>query len=157
MTGVPVFQSSGSLLLRIDRKRRFGKQQQSQGILFQEIIFFSFSFSRTERTRFGWCGLRVNRHADQPKQVTRLVPCGMVELQPGYQSCNGLRLSCCASIANDKSASNNSFGEFSFVKSFSFSFSRTERTRFGWWGLRVDRHADQPKQVARLVPCGMIE
>jgi hypothetical protein len=29
----------------------------------------------------------------------------MVQLQPGCQSCNDLRLSCCASITNDESAS----------------------------------------------------
>jgi hypothetical protein len=31
----------------------------------------------------------------------------MVQLQPRCQSCNDLRLSCCASIANDDPASNN--------------------------------------------------
>ena len=84
------------------------------------------------------------------------VPRGMVQLQPGYQPCNERRLSCCASIANDKSASNNSLREFFFGKLFfPFLFSRTERTRFVWCGLRVERHVDQKKQVARLVPCGI--
>jgi hypothetical protein len=58
--------------------------------------------------------LRVERHADELKQVARLVPCGMVQLQPGCQSCNDLRLSCCLSIANDESANNNSLWEFFF-------------------------------------------
>jgi hypothetical protein len=94
----------------------------------------------------------------QPKQVARLVPCGMIQLQPGYQSSNDLRLSCCTSIANDNSASNNSLGEFFFDQLFfPFLFSRTERTRFGWCGLLVEQRADQPKQVARLVPCGIVQ
>jgi hypothetical protein len=50
----------------------------------------------------------------------------MVQLQPGRQSCNDLRLSCCASIANDVSPSYNSLREL-FLP---FLFSRTERTRF---------------------------
>jgi hypothetical protein len=62
------------------------------GNSFSRNYFFSFLFSRTEQTRFGWCGLRVDRHADQPKQVARLVLCCMVQLQPGSQPCNGLRL-----------------------------------------------------------------
>jgi hypothetical protein len=79
------------------------------GNSFSVNSFFLFSFLR-ERTRFVCCGLIVDRHADQIKQVTRVVPRGMVQLQPGYQSCNDPLLSCCASIANDKSASNNSLG-----------------------------------------------
>jgi len=78
--------------LRVDRKRQVGQQQQSRGILFRGIIF-SFSLSRKERTRFVCCGLHVDRHAEQKKQVARLVPRGMIQLQPGYQSCNELRLS----------------------------------------------------------------
>ena len=65
-------------------------------------LFFPFLFSLTERTSFGCCGLRVERHADQPKQVARHVPCGMVQLPPGYQTCNDQRMLCCASIANDE-------------------------------------------------------
>ena len=101
------------------------------GNSFSVNYFFHFSFLR-ERTRFVCCGLRVDRHADQKKQVARLVPRGMVQLQPGYQSCNELCLSCCASIANDKSASNNSLGEFFFGKLFfPFSlFSESERVSF---------------------------
>ena len=88
------------------------------GNSFSRINFFPFLFCRTERTRFCWCGLRVERHADQKKQVAILVPCGMVPLQPGYQSCNELLLSCCALIAKDKSPSNNSLEEFFFDKLF---------------------------------------
>ena len=96
------------------------------GNSFSVNYFFLFSFLR-ERTRFVCCGLHVDRHAEQKKQVTRLVPRGMVQLQPGYQSCNELCLSSCASIANDKSASNNSLGEFFFVNYlFLFSFSHRE-------------------------------
>ena len=66
----------------------------------------------------------------------------MIQLQPGYQSSNDLCLSCCMSIANDNSASNNSLGEFFFDQLFfPFLFSRTERTRFGWCGLLVEQHA----------------
>ena len=121
--------------------------------------YFSFLFSRTERTRFGWWELRVERHADQPKQMARLVSCEMVQSQLRYQSCNDLCLSCCMSIANDESASKNILREEFFFKKlfFLFLFSLTERTRFRWCGLRVDRHADQRKQVARLVPCGMVQ
>jgi hypothetical protein len=50
------------------------------------------------------CGLFVERHAQQQKQVARLVPCGMFQLPSGCQSCNDLRLLCCASIANDRVA-----------------------------------------------------
>ena len=198
------------------------------------ICFFLFL---TERTRYGWCGLFVDRHADQQKQVARRVLCHMFQLQPGCQSRNALRLSCCASIANDNSAeqqhcqggilfcefffpflflaqrervsvgadcwsndmqisrsrwqdvcfvvwsscnrdaslatncacpaarrsqttirprttfSGNSFCEFFFP----FSFSRPERTRFGWCGLLVERHADQQKQMARLVLCCVVQ
>jgi hypothetical protein len=117
-----VLQRSVLFVLRVDRRQ----QQQSRGILFCE--FFSlFSFlGQSERVSVG-CGLRVDRHADQKKQVARLVPRGMVHLQPGYQSCNKLRLSCSASIANDKSASNNSLGEFFFGKLFfPFLFSQRE-------------------------------
>jgi hypothetical protein len=131
-TGVPVLQRFALVVLRVDRKRRVGQQQQSLGILFQEIIF-SFSRFSQRANAFRWlCGLRVDRRADQPKQVARLVPCGMVQLQPGYQSCNDLRLPCCASIANDESDSNNSLLEFFFKKLFfPFLFSRKEQTRFG--------------------------
>jgi hypothetical protein len=49
-------------------------------------------------------------------------------LQPGFQYYTKLRLSCCASIANDSSASNNILGEFFFVNIFSFFlFSQRER------------------------------
>ena len=93
------------------------------GNSFSVNYFFLFSFLR-ERTRFVCCGLLVDRHAEQKKQVARLVPRGLVQLQPGYQSCNELRLSCCGSIANDKSASNKSLGELFFGKLFfPFSFS----------------------------------
>jgi hypothetical protein len=60
------------VLCRVDRKRRFGHQQQSRGILFCEFFFEFFLFSHTERTRFGWCGLLVERHADQPKHVASI-------------------------------------------------------------------------------------
>ena len=63
------------------------------GNSFSVNSFFHFSFLR-ERTRFVCCGLLVDRHADQKKQVARLVPRGMVQLQPGYQPCNELCLSC---------------------------------------------------------------
>jgi hypothetical protein len=107
-------------------------------------FFFPFLFSRTERTRFCWCELRVERHADKQKKLSRLVHCCMIEFQPGFQSRNELRLSCCVSIANDDSVSNNSFGEFFFGEFFfPFLFTRTERTRFGWCGLVVERHAGQ--------------
>jgi hypothetical protein len=79
-------------------------------------LFFPFSLSRTEKTRFVCCGLLVVQHAEQKKQVARPVPRGMVQLQPGYQSCNELRLLCCAMIANDKSARHNSLGELVFGK-----------------------------------------
>jgi hypothetical protein len=57
----------------------------------------------------------------------------MVQLQPGCQSCNDFRLSCCASIANDVSPSNNSLGEFFFVKLFisHFFLAQSERVSFG--------------------------
>ena len=98
------------------------------GNSFSVNYFFHFSFLR-ERTRFVCCGFLVDRHADQKKQVARLVPRGMIQLQPGYQPCNELRLSCCASIANDKSASNNSLGNsFSVHYFFLFSFSQRENT-----------------------------
>ena len=121
-TGMPVSQRTALVLLRVDRKRRIGQQQQSRGILFWSIIF-SFSLSRTERTSFGWWGFVVDRHADQQKQVARLVPCGTVPLKLGCQSRNDLRLSCCASIADDSSASNNSLGEFFFSRNYFFLFS----------------------------------
>ena len=101
------------------------------GNSFSVKLFFPFLFSRTERTRFVCCRLRVERHADQKKQVTRLVPRDMVQLQPGCQSCNDLRSSCCTSIANDKSVSNNSLrNSFSVKLFFPFLFSRICRTRF---------------------------
>ena len=90
-TGVSVLQRFPLVVLRVDRKQRFAQQQQSRGILFREIIYFPF-FSRTERTRFVLCGLRVERHADQPKQVARLVRCGVVQLRPGCQYCKGSAL-----------------------------------------------------------------
>ena len=57
----------------------------------------------------------------------------LFSLQPGCQSCNNLRLLCCASIANNKSASNNSLGEFFFSKLFlPFLFlAQSERVSFG--------------------------
>jgi hypothetical protein len=128
------------------------------GEFFFKKLFFPFLFSRMERTRFGCCGLRVEQHADNQKQVARLVACGMFQLQSGCLSFHDLLLLCCASIANDESASNNNLGEFFFKKLFFlFLFSRTERPRFVWWELRVEQHAHQPKQVARLVACGMFQ
>ena len=108
------------------------------------VNIFSFFFSRAKQTRFGRCGWFVERHADQPKQVARLGPCGMVQLQPGYQPCNDPLLSCCASIANDKSASNNSLGEFFFGIIFSISlFSERERVSFvadcAWNDMQIRR------------------
>ena len=44
-------------------------------------------------------------------------------------------LSCCASIRNDKSASNNSLGEFFFVKSFSFSLFSHRANAFRLVGI----------------------
>jgi hypothetical protein len=130
----------------------------SLGELFFCEFFFLFSFLAQRQRVFGRCGLVVDRHADQQKQVARLVPCGMVQLQPGCQSRNEVRLSCCASIANDVSASNNSLGELFFCEFFFlFSFLAQRQRVFGRCGLVVDRHADQQKQVARLVPCGMVQ
>ena len=42
-TGMPVSQRSALVFMLVDCKRRIGQQKQSQGILFQEVIF---SFSR---------------------------------------------------------------------------------------------------------------
>ena len=123
-TGMPVSQRTALVVLHENCKRRFGHQQHSRG-----IHFFLLFFSRIETTCFWWGALLVERHADQQKQVARLVLCCVVQLQPGCQSRNDLRLSCCALIANDESASNNSLGELFFKKVFfPFLFSRTERT-----------------------------
>ena len=102
---LPIIQRSVFVLLDVGRKRRFGKQQQSRGNSFCEYFFSLFLLSHTERTRFGRCGLLVERHSDQPKQVARLVPCCMYQMQPGNQCWKPLRRSCCASIAIDDSAS----------------------------------------------------
>ena len=110
-TGMPVLQRHETLLMRVDRKRCLGQQQHSREILFVTIFFYFFYYCR-ERTRFGWCGMLVERHADQQKHAARLVPCCMCVLQSGRQSHNELQLSCCASIANNNSAKNNSLGKF---------------------------------------------
>jgi hypothetical protein len=124
-------------------------KQQSRGrILFQEIIF---SFSLPQKARFPFLFLAQSEHilvgancASNDMQISRSTwqdLCVVV-----WSSCDrdaslakDLHLSGCASIANDESASNNSLGEFFFKQLFFlFLFSRTERTRFSWWGLLVE-------------------
>ena len=48
-TGMTVLQRHGTLLMHVDRKRRFGQQQQSREILFVSIFFYFF-YSHRERT-----------------------------------------------------------------------------------------------------------
>jgi hypothetical protein len=130
-TGMPPLQRSALVVLHVDRKRQVGLATTVSGNSFSVKYFFVFSILR-ERTRFVCYGLLVDRLNDQKKQVARTLPRDMVQLQPGYQSCNELRLSCCGSIANDKSASNNSLGEFFFGKLF-FPFlflAQRERVSF---------------------------
>jgi hypothetical protein len=67
--------------------------------------FFLFSFHRENAFRLvGIVRWPLCRSAEASGKTC---PCGMVQLQPGCQSCNDLRLSCWASIANDDSTSNN--------------------------------------------------
>ena len=61
-------------------------------------------------------------------------------------------MSCCTSIANDDSASNNSLGEF-FFKKFFFLFpflAKGESVSFG------AGRSSNDMQLAGLVPCGMV-
>jgi hypothetical protein len=52
--GMSVLQRSALVVLLVDRKRRVGQQQQSSGILFQELIFSLFSFlTQSERVFVG--------------------------------------------------------------------------------------------------------
>jgi hypothetical protein len=105
----------------------FGQQQHSLGILFVNI-FFPFFFSPTERTRFVWCVLLVDRLPNQQKQVVRHLLCCVCVLQSGCQSHNELHFSCCASIANDEFGKSTTFSGNSFCEYFFpfFLFSHRE-------------------------------
>jgi hypothetical protein len=60
--GMPVLQRHGTLLLRVDRKQRFGQQQHSREILFVTVFFYFFLlFSKRENTRFDFLiGVEIN-------------------------------------------------------------------------------------------------